>query len=328
MDEHVLHLLSIVTNFKGKRIGVLGDVMLDRFIYGKTERISQEAPIPIVEYMREELALGGAANIASNIKTLGGKVNLFGVIGHDSVGSQFLKVMRAQKLSVNGIIKVQNRATTEKIRVVSGSQQIVRIDRENTARIARREEDTILVKIKHALKSLDAFIFVDYGKGVITESLVALVLSEVKKRNIPILVNPKKVFKIFRGITLFNPNEKEVCDMTGERDSAIGARKISRELGCDVLVTESARGMTLYMTEHKQNKIIHIPAKAKEVYDEAGASDTVTAVASIALVAGANMQDTAYLANLSAGIVVGKRGVAQVTVEELSNVIKDNKDYA
>jgi D-beta-D-heptose 7-phosphate kinase/D-beta-D-heptose 1-phosphate adenosyltransferase len=315
-------LVQIVEAFHGKRVSVVGDIMLDRFIYGRAERISQEAPVPVLEYIEESYCLGGAANVAAHMLSVGATANLVGLVGKDVAGAKLRELMRERGMASAGLITDTDRPTTEKTRVVAGGQQIVRLDKESCkAATAKISEEIIKAVLKNVAHS-DALIFVDYGKGSLTPRAVSKILAGAKKQKIPILVNPKNQHQIFKGATLFTPNEKEAFDMTGEYDNSRRANILQKALGGAVLITEGSRGMTLYQASDS----VHFDAVAREVFDEAGASDTVTATAAIALAAGANMVEAVYLANMAAGIVVGKRGVAVVESGELLQAIAEDDE--
>jgi rfaE bifunctional protein kinase chain/domain len=313
-------LVQIVKVFGGKKVSVVGDVMLDCFLYGRVERISQEAPVPVLELAEERYCLGGAANVAAHMLSYGASTNLTGLVGSDDAAKKLRAKMREVGVAASGLVEDNSRPTTEKTRVLAGSQQIVRLDVESREEASRGSLSALTQAALKSLHNSDALILVDYGKGVLVEALTRKILAQARTIKIPTLVNPKLEFKMYKGVTLFTPNEREIYDMTGEQDSASGARMLRSELGSAVLATEGARGMTLYDSDTPR----HFDAQSREVFDEVGASDTVTATAAIALAAGASLVEAVYLANVAAGIAVGKRGVATVEREELLRAITED----
>ncbi len=291
------------------KILVVGDIILDRYLYGKVERISPEAPVPIVEVEREEVRLGGAANVAKNLASLGVDTYITGVIGEDRAGDKILELLKENR--IKSLIARDIRPTTEKTRVVSMSQQLLRIDREDR----RKVSGDALEKIREALLegSYDGIVVSDYAKGVVTMET----MEAVRRRGVFFSVDPRPVNRsLYTGAHLVTPNEKELRAMTEPFGSGavedLGVR-LRRELSLDTLVvTRGPKGMTLFREEIK-----HFPARAKEVYDVTGAGDTVIATLTAFRLAGASWEEACELANLCAGIVVGEFGTASVTPEEI-----------
>jgi rfaE bifunctional protein kinase chain/domain len=312
--------------FAEAKILVIGDVILDQFIWGTVTRISPEAPVPVVDVRKEELLLGGSANVVRNIISLGGHCALCGIIGDDTMGAELLALMRAAGAPTEGLIKGR-RPTTIKTRVVAQGQQVVRYDREKSGPPSEQTLQGLLNYINSHLVDFDAIIVSDYAKGVICEPLMRRLhqlLAETRTqsgRAIPLIVDPKPVnADKFSGATVITPNNFEAAQLSGmaisdEQSLLAAARKIKQKLACgSVLITRGEAGMALLEGE---NELVTIPTAAKEVYDVTGAGDTVAATLALGLAAGCSMTDAAIIANHAAGIVVGKVGTASVNREEL-----------
>lgn len=318
-------LHSFLQGFSEAKVLVLGDVILDQFIWGTVSRISPEAPVPVVNVSKEELLLGGSANVVRNILSLGGQAALCGIIGDDIMGEELLSLMRRAGAPVDGLIKGK-RPTTLKTRVVAQGQQVVRYDREQVGPPSEATLQSLLSYLHRHLADFDAVVVSDYAKGVITAKVMqevqhGLVALRRQGRSIPLIVDPKPVhFALFAQATVITPNHIEAAKMSGlaVHDTAslwAAARQIQEQLACDsVLITRGEAGMALL--EGQQNLVL-IPTTAKEVYDVTGAGDTVAATLALALAAGCSMTDAARIANYAAGIVVGKVGTAAVSQEEL-----------
>ncbi len=305
--KRVLQLLSQLQNL---RILVVGDVILDRYLYGKVERISPEAPVPVVEVEREELRLGGAANVAANLVSLGVKASLTGVVGKDRSGEQIRELLKDKGVK-NLLVEEEGRPTTEKTRIVSMSQQLLRVDREDRGKVGGQS----LKLIREIISSgeYDGIIVSDYAKGVITHR----VMETIRDRELFYAIDPRPTNKsLYVGANLMTPNEKELRAMTDplSEDSVDTLGKVlKKELELETLiVTRGPRGMTLFGDE-----VINFPARAREVYDVTGAGDTVIASLTAFRLAGAGWEEACELANLCAGIVVGEFGTASVTPEEI-----------
>ncbi len=314
-------LHSFLDRFSEAKVLVLGDVILDQFIWGTVSRISPEAPVPVVNVTKEELLLGGSANVVSNILSLGGQAALCGIIGDDVMGEELLALMRAVGAPVEGLIK-DRRPTTLKTRVVAQGQQVVRYDREQLGPPSEDSLQGLLRYLDSHLTNFDAVVVSDYAKGVIN----AVVMQQVQAlrrsgRTIPLIVDPKPVHRdLFAGATVITPNHIEAAKMSGIeiRDAAslrAAARSIQENVGCEaVLITRGEAGMALL---EGQQDLVLIPTSAKEVYDVTGAGDTVVAALSLGLAVGCSMIEAARIANHAAGIVVGKVGTASVSQTEL-----------
>jgi D-glycero-beta-D-manno-heptose-7-phosphate kinase len=321
--------MDYLKRFSRSSVLVVGDIMLDHFIWGKVSRISPEAPVPVVDIDHESLMLGGAANVLNNIRSLGGTAHLCGVIGHDEMGRRVVHELRELGVETSGVVVEEQRPTTVKTRVVAHSQQVVRFDREDRGQISRSTERLILRYALEKADGLGGIIVSDYSKGVVTKSLVRDLVRFAEGRGIPVAVDPKVGhFDYYKGATVVTPNNLEASQVSGieikDEDSlhAAGRKLLDRLKGRGVLITRGEHGMSLF--EHGKNPV-HIPTVAKEVYDVTGAGDTVIAVFTLALAAGASMTEAAFIANHAAGIVVGEVGTATVGIGELKNALKTRK---
>jgi len=324
LDKKVL--LSYLGRFKDTGLLVVGDIMLDHFIWGRVTRISPEAPVPVVDINNESIMLGGAANVLNNIVSLGGRAHICGVIGHDEMGRRLVHELRLLNVDTSGIVVEEKRPTTIKTRVIAHNQQVVRFDRESKGDIGKDTEQKILQYATDNVKHLSGIIVSDYSKGVITKSLVKGLVKIAAKKGIPIAVDPKvSHFDYYKGATVVTPNNLEASqasgiDIVGEDGLLAAGKKLMEKLASRaLLITRGEHGMSLF---EKGKKPVHIPTVAKEVYDVTGAGDTVIAVFTLALAAGASMQEAACIANHAAGIVVGEVGTATVKVEQLKRAIK------
>jgi D-glycero-beta-D-manno-heptose-7-phosphate kinase len=314
---------EILKNFKNQKIAVIGDLILDKYIYGEVERISPEAPVPIVRVIKEKFVPGGAANVAANISTLGGKPFLFGVVGNDQYKNILLEKTSKMNIETSGIFTDSNKTTIRKTRVIGLNQQLLRIDHENTDYIETHQEERFINKLKE-IKNLSAIIVSDYAKGTITKQLMTQLIQYSKENNILLIVDPKpKHREWYAGSSLITPNKKEAQEMSGiiieTKDDFIRAGKILvNKFNSDVIITAGADGMYVFA---KNNKPIHLETQAKEVYDVSGAGDTVIATLTLALSCGADFNNAATLANQAAGIKVSKTGTKPVFLEELEKEI-------
>ena len=324
-------LRRAVDRFSQTRILVIGDVIVDQFIWGTVSRISPEAPVPVVNVTREELLLGGSSNVLRNIISLGGSCALCGIIGTDSMGDELLALMHQVGAPVEGLIRGE-RPTTLKTRVVAQGQQVVRYDREKVGEPSRLTLERILDYLAASLSVFDAVIVSDYSKGVVNEQLMIRLhqlldrLRSESGRPVPLIVDPKpENLHRFIGATVITPNNHEAALMSGlqivdGQSLLAAARQIRDDIDCEaVLITRGEAGMALLQGEQD---LVTIPTMAKEVYDVTGAGDTVAATLALGLAAGCSMTDAAVLANHAAGIVVGKVGTASVTRQELLDTLE------
>ncbi len=318
-------LLKYISKFKNSKILVLGDIMLDEFIWGNVSRISPEAPVPVVWVKSESFMPGGASNVANNLHALGGKACLCGVIGPDTRGKLLTEELSKKDIDIEGIVIDSSRATTIKTRVIAHSQQVVRIDKETMSPIEDNIISEVLTYIKEKILEIDAIIIEDYGKGMIVPRLLKEVVSLCKKHKKIIAVDPKEEhLDYYKGVTVITPNNNEASRASGiniKDDATLknAGNKLIKMFDSEaVLITLGENGMCLFQ---KKKEPMHIPTVAREVYDVCGAGDTVISTFAIALTCGATMEEAAYISNYAAGIVVGKVGVAVVTSEELKGEI-------
>jgi len=321
------NLIKYLDKLKSSTLLVVGDIMLDHFIWGKVTRISPEAPVPVVDIQNESIMLGGAANVLNNITSLGGKAIICGVVGNDEMGKKIVHELRLQNVDTEGLVVESSRPTTIKTRVIAHSQQVVRFDRESRGDISSESQKLILDYVKRNIRSISGIIVSDYSKGVVTKALVAGLVKAARETGIPVAVDPKvNHFDYYKGVTVVTPNNLEASqasgiDITDDLTLAAAGRKLLNRLkNNSVLITRGEHGMSLF---RREGAPVHIPTVAKEVYDVTGAGDTVIAVFMLALAAGAPMDEAAMIANHAAGIVVGEIGTATVKYEQLKKAIKN-----
>lgn len=310
-----------VRGVHGEAIAVVGDLMLDRFVWGRVSRISPEAPVPVVEIERESFHLGGAANVARNLASLGATPLLLGAVGEDDASSQLRRALRDRGLSDDTVLTDATRRTTVKTRIIAASQQVVRADWESVDDLSGDVETRALDALADIIGRARAVVLSDYAKGTLTPRLIERAIELAQQHDLPILVDPKlRRYRLYQGVTLVTPNLHEAARFAGiaivtDNDIAQAAETILSELACTaVLITRGEHGMTLFETGKSPH---HIETFAREVFDVSGAGDTVIAAASLALAAGASLAEAAELANRAAGVVVGKLGTATVELDEL-----------
>ncbi len=321
---------NLKEKFTGRKIAVVGDMMLDSYLWGDVKRISPEAPVPVIEIDDEFYRFGGAANVALNIQKLGGYPIPIGIIGYDNEGSIFSGLMEEAGISSEGIILDDERPTTAKTRVIAGKQHIVRIDRESKNFLKVKLEGRILNLLERMNGELDAIILQDYNKGVLSPALINKVIAIANKNNIVVTVDPKfDNFFEYKNVTVFKPNRKETADILGTRlDSSkeieAAGRKLLDELNSKyVLITLGEAGIALF---EKDKETKRIPTKAVKVSDVSGAGDTVISTLTIALAAGIDIESAAYLANFAGGIVCGEVGIVPIETDTLINKILSEMD--
>ena len=322
-------MFKTIEQFPNASLLVLGDVILDCYLWGQVERICPEAPVPVVEVTRESMMLGGAANLVTYLKSLGAQVSLCGVVGKDEAAQEISKKLKEMGVDSHGLICESHRPTSKKTRIVAGHQQVVRFDHETKACVASETTQKISAFLEKNWKKFDAIIISDYGKGMITPLLLEKITKLHEKNSKLISVDPKeRNMEYYKGVSLITPNKKEASfaaqkDIETEEDLKETGRKIIHRLQCENLViTLGADGMALFK---KSGEFLKIPTFAKEVFDVSGAGDTVVSVLTLALSCGASLEEAAVLANFAAGIVVGKIGTASVTPEELKKYIQVEK---
>lgn len=322
-------LTELKKGFDGKRIAVIGDMMLDGYFWGDVKRISPEAPVPVLEVEDEFFRFGGAANVAFNILTLGGIPVPVGVIGNDTYGNIFSSLIKEKKMEHDGIIIDNERPTTTKTRVIANNQHVVRIDKESKAYINNKIETKILSYVETNLSKLDGIILQDYNKGILTPSLITKIISLANKKNILITVDPKfDNFFEYKNVTVFKPNRKETETVLGirikdDKDISSAGRNLLQKLNSKyVLLTLGEAGIAVFEDGDKERRM---PTKARKVADVSGAGDTVISTLTIGLAAGANIYEACFLANYAAGIVCGEVGIVPIEKEILfETVVKEN----
>jgi D-beta-D-heptose 7-phosphate kinase / D-beta-D-heptose 1-phosphate adenosyltransferase len=319
---------SWVAKWRGTRIFVLGDVMLDKFVYGRVERISPEAPIPVLHHQSEKVMLGGAANVARNIIALGGEVFLVGALGDDEAGDLVAGPLVAEDRIESRFIREAHHPTTTKVRYVSGGQQIMRLDIERRFNPDAQTIQTICDWLIGAADAISAVVLSDYAKGVLVPALIERVVAIAKARRIPVVVDPKSPdLSRYEGATVLTPNASEAASMVGiecvDDDRAEAAVRIFRERAKveAVVLTRGADGLTIFDPAEAPGAVTHAPAVASRVFDVSGAGDTVVAALALALACGASVTTAARIGNAAAGIAVSKPGTAVVHAEELSAVL-------
>ncbi len=305
---------------------MIGDIILDRYIWGRVNRISPEAPVPIVEVTNDSFLLGGAANVANNIVSLGGNVSVTGVIGRDRAGEVVKELLRERDIDIE--IFEDSRPTTVKTRVIAHNQQVVRFDKEDRTALSGRVLKGIIDYLKRSLREFDAVILSDYKKGVISKALINEILKIAMPLKRFVAVDPKVGhFHLYRGVSIVTPNLSEASHGSGveirDEDSLVRAgRLLLKKLSCKaVLITRGEEGMSLFTDD----RVTHIPTVARHVYDVTGAGDTVIAVFTLSHAAGATLEEAAMIANHAAGIVVGEVGTAPVTPERLKQSLRENR---
>ena len=309
--------------FKPCRMLVVGDIMLDKYLWGVVERLSPEAPVPVVRQVSESTNLGGCGNVIANLCGLGVTCDVCSVVGADSYAGEIMKDIAYRQMPINGLIVDKSRPTITKFRVVGNTQQIVRIDTEDTSRLSKEMFNRVASYTEASIAEVDAVIISDYGKGVISRDLISRILARTCK-NKPVVVDPKiGNFKFYKGVTSITPNHLEAKQFTGvniyDSKSALAAAKIIIEkLECEsVLITRGAEGMDLVLKDGTHHVI---PSKRRKVYDVSGAGDTVISVFTLGIVSGLSMLDAAKIANKAAGRVVEERGTTAITLEKLEEI--------
>jgi D-glycero-beta-D-manno-heptose-7-phosphate kinase len=319
-------IIQFIKGFSSTKILVVGDIMVDEYIWGGVERISPEAPVPVVTVDYETTILGGAANVVNNLYTLGARAHICGVTGDDEIARVVTKLLLRQNIETDGVIVDFNRRTTLKTRVIAQNQQVVRVDREDTKPISRDIVEKLVEFLHYKIPQVDGVIISDYGKGVVTGELIQEVVRLSREHSKICTVDPKvSHFDLYAGITVITPNHVEAGMALGNRQLRTieevhqAALDLRDRVGCEaVLITFGAKGMCLL---DRQGDFLHIDTVAKKVFDVTGAGDTVISTLTLALAAGASMRLAAYLANAAAGVVVREFGTATVSQEQLADTI-------
>ena len=320
-------MTDLLARFRDCPVLVVGDLMLDEFIWGSVTRISPEAPVPVVQVRERTWTAGGAANTAANVRSLGGKVSVAGVLGDDDGGKRTRQILESQGVDAAAVVADDTRPTTTKTRVVAHSQQVVRIDEEKPGAISAAVEDRLFAEILVRLPDVRGCVVSDYGKGVVTAGLCGRVIAAAADLGVPVVIDPKGTdYAKYRGATLVKPNQLEAGQVlnrtlhTGEDVDAAGA-DLLQLLGpkSAVLVTRGAAGMSLF---ESGRDAVHVPAQAREVYDVTGAGDTVAGTLALTLAVGGSLADACRLASLAAAVVVGKVGTATCSEGELRAAVQ------
>ncbi len=326
MKISIKRLSEIQNEIKGKRIAVIGDMMLDSYFWGNVKRISPEAPVPVVEVDNEFSRFGGAANVALNISTLGGYPIPVGVIGDDNSGNIFMDLMKESNIDNSGIIVDEKRPTTTKTRVIANNQHVVRVDKENKNGITNSVESKIINFVENNKVSLDGIILQDYNKGVLTQEIISGIIKIANNNDIIITVDPKfDNFFEYKDVTVFKPNRKETEDAFGIRifnDDSIsnaGYLLLEKLNPKYALLTLGEEGIAIFNSNKDEKRI---PTKARKVRDVSGAGDTVISTLTIALSAGADIYEASYLANYSGGLVCEEVGIVPIYSDKLYNTVK------
>jgi D-beta-D-heptose 7-phosphate kinase/D-beta-D-heptose 1-phosphate adenosyltransferase len=345
--ESLPRLKRLLAKVKGCRIGVLGDLMLDRYLWGTASRLSPEAAVPVVDFAEQSECLGGAGNVAANLAALGARVEAFGVLGEDEPGRALRSCLRSAGIAEQGAVADKSRITTVKTRVIARHQQIVRIDRERRDAVVPPLEEKLFRQLIASLKKLHGLVLSDYDKGLITDAFAERVLSACHRLKVPVFVKPKTSrLYAYRGARVIVCNTKEAGffvtrSLQDETSVEEAGRNLLAHFGCSaVVITRGEKGMSIF--EESAPRHITIPATSfevtyarvgqpgvergatgRQVFDVTGAGDTVLSVLSLAVAAGASLLDAAVLANTAAGVVVGKLGTASVTIPELAAALDD-----
>jgi len=325
----MIEIEKILQSFSTRKVLVLGDVMLDHYIWGRVDRISPEAPVPVLDVQKEECRLGGAANVALNLKALGAEVYLSGVIGNDPAGEQIRQLLSEHDINADALITDPTRSSTRKTRIGAVTQQIVRLDNESRRDLDKEREDNLIILLETLIPGMDAVILEDYNKGVLTEKVIAKVIDTAARQKVIVTVDPKqKNFFSFLQVDVFKPNYSEMQKNLGimfdtDEQFVLHAWKLRERIGCrHLVVTRGEKGLSVF-TEGQ--KMFHIPTFAREIYDVSGAGDTVIGVLTLALCEGCDIETAAIIANHAAGIVCGKMGTATVSLEEIRKSCHDHR---
>lgn len=314
-------------NFSKIKVLIVGDVMIDRYWWGRVERISPEAPVPVVLLNGTSLIAGGAANVASNIAGLGAQPLLVGIIGDDDEGKLFPKLLDQSNIGSDFLVKVKNRPTTVKTRIIAHSHQVARIDQESNADLTKADEHRIWLKIAELIPKSDIIILSDYAKGLLTENVLKRLITQAKRENKLVLVDPKgKKYGKYKDADILTPNQREVSEACGlEKHDGNSVEQAGKNLVAELglkalLITRGEEGMLLL---EKNKQPLELKALARNVYDVTGAGDTVIATLAVALCAGMTLASASELANIAAGLVVEQVGTTAIKIEELREAIKE-----
>ncbi|MBX3398791.1 MAG: D-glycero-beta-D-manno-heptose-7-phosphate kinase [Gemmataceae bacterium] len=323
--------LELIPRFRGCPVLVVGDLMLDEFIWGSVARISPEAPVPVVEVQRRTHVAGGAANAAANVAALGGRPVIAGLTGSDANGYRVAELLREAGVSDAAVVRDAFRPTTTKTRVLAQGQQMLRVDQETPGALHAEYEDELLARIASVLPGVRGCVLSDYGKGVVTPRVARELIERCQSERIPVVVDPKGVdYAKYCGATVVKPNQLEAGkvlnrDLRGAEDVRAAGRDLAEQLQTSILITQGAAGMSLF---ERGRVPVHVPAQAREVFDVTGAGDTVAGTMVLALAAGASLETACRLASAAAAVVVGKVGTATVSPDELHANLGDGQRQA
>ncbi len=330
--SHLEELKKITDGFSKKSVLVVGDLMLDRYLWGNVSRISPEAPVPVVEISGETTRLGGAANVARNVVSLGGRARVVGVVGDDAQGRELLAELEGCTVLSQHVLVDSARPTTIKTRIIAHNQQVVRADLETRASLDESMEEKVVLAVDEGLRGSNAVIVSDYGKGVLTERVLNHVITQSRKAGLPICVDPKETKLLsYVGVTVITPNQHEAGFAYGKRivddntllDVGWG---LSKRLGSEaVLITRGELGMSLF---ERDGTLTHFPTVAREVFDVTGAGDTVVSAFALSVAAGASLKQAASVSNHAAGIVIRELGTATASVEEILESFQTDGQWA
>lgn len=323
-------LIGIINKFKNQKIAIIGDLMLDKYIWGTVDRVSPEAPVPVVLVNKITFAPGGAANTASNAASLGAKVFVIGTIGTGQYGKVLIEELNNRNLDTTHLITDESRPTIRKTRVVGHGQQLLRIDSEKKDPIDNKKADELIASFEKIVSEVDCVVVPDYAKGLISEKVMRNIIVLASKHSKKVIVDPKqKDSSIYRGAYAMTPNHKEACELMGKdwdnEDKSIIAtgKALSEKISTNIILTRGEKGLAIF---EKDKEPVRIPAKAREVYDVTGAGDTTIATLALATAAGANLKDASIIATYAASIAVGKVGTSTVTTDEMIKMIENEEE--
>ena len=317
-------LEKVLEAFDGVHVLVVGDVVLDEYLWGSVDRLSPEAPVPVVHVNRESVVLGGAGNVIRNLVALGGRCSFCSVVGNDADGQQVVELLEELSISTEGVVRVKQRPTTRKTRVVARTQQLVRFDREVCTPLPDPDARQLDAAVERAIPGVDTVVMADYGKGVLSSSFVMDCVGRFRDAGLPVAVDPKGVLESYRGVSLLKPNLRELETLSGlrldsGRDTTRAIDRIREVVGpVDVVLTRGGEGMTVF---EGQGGEVDVPTAARDVFDVQGAGDTAMAALALAQSAGATLHEAAVVANAAAGVVVGRVGTATATRDEVRAVL-------
>lgn len=328
----------LFASFNNTHVLVIGDVMLDTYVWGSVNRISPEAPVPIVAVEKREIRLGGAANVALNLKALGAEPLLCSVIGNDTRGNEFKQLLESENMSTEGILNSTNRKTTSKFRIIGNNTQLLRVDDETTAPLSKQDNINLKQKIKQILtnSTIKIIIIQDYDKGVLNKDIIEYIVKLAGSKDIPVAVDPKKQnFLFYKNVTLFKPNLKEINEglnrsITGNNIEQVEAAvaQLQKELNTDIIInTLSEHGVYMRWKENDIYKTVHLKAHVRNIADVSGAGDTVISVAALCLANGLSPEDMTTVANLAGGLVCEEVGVVPIDKNKLYQEVVKTLTY-